>query len=200
MKTFGHINFQENEIQQAGIGVETVFPEFPKVGRLLFKDKVLYICAEIQEGMPVWIPLTNEIGTYIHYQNMENTTWVVTHNLYTTSPVVQVYQPDNRMVLPDSIEVISNRALRITFGRAVTGRAVILTGPDTGLVKENAGYEHTQADLSDVWTINHGLGFYPMVRVFIGNYEVMPASIEHPDMFTTIVRFTEPQAGIARLV
>ena len=61
MKSYGHINFQQNQIQQVALEVETNFPDVPVVGRLVFKDKVLYVCAEIALGTPVWIPLTNEI-------------------------------------------------------------------------------------------------------------------------------------------
>jgi hypothetical protein len=200
MRTFGNIDMQQNELQQAVIGLDTNFPEFPKVGRLCFKDKVLYICADIQDGVPAWIPLTNEIGTYIHYQNFQSSVWNVAHNLGTALPVVQVYEADQRMVIPNDIQIVSNNAVRISFGKAVSGRAVVMTGPDTGLSRESKSFEHFQTELSDTWVINHSLGFYPMVRIFIGSSEVLPAAIDHTDVFTTIVRFSEPQVGVARLV
>jgi len=200
MRTFGNIDLQQNALQQAVIGLENNFPEFPKAGRLCFKDKILYICADIQEGVPAWIPLTNEISTYIHYQNFQSNVWTLNHKLGTGSPVVQVYESDHRMVIPNEIQVVSNSMVKVFFNRPVSGRAVIMTGPDTGVTKESGSFEHFQTELSDEWVVNHALGYYPMVRIFIGSSEVFPAAIEHPDVFTTIVRFTEPQLGVARLV
>lgn len=199
MKTFGHIDFQQNEIQQAVMKVEANFPSYPKVGQLTFKDKVLYICAEVQEGVPVWIPLTNEIGTYIHYQNFQSNTWTINHKLNTGAPMVQIYEADNRMVIPQNITIKSNTQVVVEFGFPVTGRAVILTGPEEGNEREQSAFEHFQTDLGDTWEIAHGLGYAPFTRIFIGDAEVLPASITHPDLFTVVVTFSEPQIGIARL-
>lgn len=199
MRTFGHINFQQNEIQQAVIQLENNFPEFPKAGQLTFKEKILYICAEIQEGVPAWIPLTNELSTYIHYQNFQSDVWTINHSLNVGTPSVQVFENDNRMVIPESIEIKSNQQVEVRFGRPVTGRAVILAGSEVGVVFEQNVFEHFQTDLETTWSISHGLGFAPLTRVFIGNTEVLPQSITHPDLFTTVITFSEPQIGIARL-
>jgi len=199
MKTFGDINFQQNEIQQAVIQLENNFPAIPKAGQLTFKDKILYICAEIQEGVPVWIPLTNELNTYIHYQNFQSDVWTINHSMNVGTPNVQVYEQDNRMVIPESVEIISNQQVVVRFGRPVTGRAVVLSGSEVGQVSEQSVFEHFQTDLATTWTISHGLGFAPIVRVFIGNTEVLPQTITHPDLFTTVITFSEPQIGIARL-
>ena len=122
MRTYGHIDFQQNEIQNAAIQLSTDFPVTPVVGQLVFLNKVLYICAEIASGIPAWIPLTNEINSYIHTQQTANTTWSITHNLGTGSPLVQVYDQDtNTLVIPGNVEPIDANTVNVTFGAAVRG-------------------------------------------------------------------------------
>ena len=202
MKSYGHINLQQNQIQQAAFEVETNFPETPVVGRIVFKDKRLYICAEVVTGVAAWIPLTNEINSYIHTEVSASSTWTVVHGLDTTSPIVQVYDANGQtMVIPDAINIIDNNQVTIDLGAVMAGRAVVMLGvfSGDGLDRPVSSYEHTQTVLSDTWTINHDLGYYPEVRVFTGEVEILPDSITHPDLFTTIITFTEAKTGIARV-
>lgn len=200
MRSFGDINMQQNAIREAAVGLETSFPETPVVGRLCFKDKILYICADIQEGVPAWLPLTREITNYIHYQNSMATDWMINHNLNTGTPVIQVYSADGRMVIPDSIEPLSNNTAIVRMISPITGRAVVLTGSDFGGSRNNRSVEHYQTELSATWTINHALGYYPIVRVFTGNYEITPLSVQHPSPMQTVITFSEPRLGVVRLI
>ena len=68
MRHYGNINLQQNELQNAVLPIDTYFPTNPKVGQLVFKDKVLYICVEIQNQLPIWTPLTNQIDAFIFTQ------------------------------------------------------------------------------------------------------------------------------------
>jgi hypothetical protein len=54
--------------------------------------------------------------------------------------------------------------------------------------------------LSDTWTVIHGLGYYPITRVFIGNQEVQPLSITHDSVNQTTIRFTTSQVGTAKFI
>lgn len=203
MRSFGNLNMQQNKLQQMAIDTESNFPDSPVPGRFVFKDKILYLCADIIDGVPAWIPLTNEISTYVHFQNSSSTTWEIYHKLSTVTPAVQVYDSHNTMVIPDAIDVVDNTRVRVSFGTPVAGRAVVLTGNDDGVDRSTSAgssFTHTQTDLQDTWVISHNLGYYPIVRVFIGDYEVVPDGIQHTSVFETVVTFTSPQTGVARLV
>lgn len=200
MRSFGHINMQQNELQETVIQVETNFPAQPVPGRLVFKNQVLYICISITSGTPVWIPLTNEIESFEFVQSASANVWTITHNLGTTLPSVQVYGADNKVVYPDDIEIISNNVVNVSFNRPQTGRAVVLTGNQSGMPRTQYAAEFTQTTPSDTWVIQHNLGYAPIVRIFIGMEEVQPMSITHNSLFQCTVKFTQAFVGIARLI
>ena len=197
----GHINLNDNELQQAVLKTETNFPANPKAGRIVFKDKRVYMCVELSGGLPVWVPLTNEINTYLHTQSSASTTWTITHNLNTTTPLIQFYDNTNGLFFSDSITIDSNNQVTATFGGAATGRAVVMYGSITGNERATYAYTHYQTNTSTSWVISHNLGYYPIVRVFVGaNQEIQPYSIIHDTIYQTTVTFTQTYTGTARLV
>lgn len=200
MKFHGDINLQDNEMQQMVVQTEVNFPDVPTVGRIVFKDKRVYICVEIVSGIPSWVPLTNELDTYVHVQSTGATTWSVAHNLATTSPIVQIYDFDFKMIIPNEITIIDNNNIEVNLGTSMAGRAVVMYGATEGSPKSEYAYEYTQASPSTTWVIYHGLGYYPITRVFIGNEEVQPLSIVHDSIFQTTITFSTAQSGVARLV
>lgn len=200
MRSFGHINMQQNELQEVVFSVDTNFPSMPVPGRLVFKNSTLYICISITEGTPVWVPLTNEIASYEHIQSSSDLVWTINHNLGTALPSVQVYGPDQKVVYPDDIEIIDRDNVKVYFNRVTTGRAIVLTGGSEGAKRPNYAFEYTQTSPSAVWVIDHNLGYNPIVRVFIGNEEVQPMSIIHNSLFQTTISFTSAKVGQARLV
>jgi hypothetical protein len=199
MKSYGHINLQQNELQQAVLQLEQNFPAEPVPGRLVFKDKKLYVCIEIADNTPVWVPLTNELTSYTHIQSTSSNVWTVVHNLNDSAPVFQVYGADNKLVYLDDFEILSNNSIKVYFGTSITGKAVVVSGSITGSVRLTE-FIHTQTELSSTWNISHGLGYYPLVRVFVGSQEVIPLSITHISNFLTVIEFSSAQVGIARLV
>lgn len=201
MKMYGHMDMNENKLQRAALEVETQFPPNAEVGRIVFTNKRVYICVEITGGQQVWIPLSSKIDTYTWYQQTAASTWTITHNLNTTSPIVQLYGSDNTMMLPDSVEPTDNNTVVVHFGTAAVGRAVIMFGNLVGgSPNEIRMYEHTQTTVSTTWTINHNLGGYPAVRVFVGNQEILPESITHVSNNQTVITFSTAVMGIAKLV
>ena len=199
MKFYGNANLQQNELQNAVLPLTTSWPLTPKVGELVFKDKILYICVTAGE-LPVWVPLTSEISMYVHAQDSGSDSWTVTHNLNTGTPSVQVWASDNTMIIPDVVTVNSNNQVTIDFSVAQVGRAVVLVGPQEGSTKPVYAYTHLQSSPSSTWTVNHALGYQPIVRVFIGQSEVQPASISHTDNFNTVITFSSPQVGYAKFI
>jgi hypothetical protein len=202
MQSFGHINFNNNQAQKMALEMETDFPATPVVGRILFKDKRVYICVDIV-GTPVWVPLTTEIDTYTYRGNVvtASATWTITHNLNTVYPLVQVYDLNHIMIHPNEVTIVDNNTAIITFTVPQAGVAVLMHGSDLyGSPKIHQAFEYYQTSLSTTWTIPHDLGYYPVVRVFIGNTEVLPDTITHTSLFQTVITFTTAQLGIARLL
>lgn len=201
MKFYGNADLQNNFAQQLRFDVEASFPTDTSrmLGRVIFKDKRLYICIDIGNDLPVWVPLTNELNTYVHEQTTPSATWTITHNLDTTAPLVQIYY-NGSLIIPDEVTSISNNACTVTFGAAIAGRAVLMYGDIDGAPKSQYAFTFVQTTLSDTWTINHNLGYNPIVRVFIGQYEVQPATISFPTLNQTVITFNTPQTGTARLI
>lgn len=205
MKFYGHIDLRENELQQTVFQTETQFPEVPKVGRIVFKDAKLYMCVALNGILPIWIPLTNTINTFLHDQTVASTTWTITHNLNTVSPLVQIYDENHLMIIPDSVEPLSNNAIRVTFSNNQKGTAILMFGdliPDVGvgvLEPEAVAFTETFTSVATI-VVNHNLGYNPIVRLFIGGDEVQPQSIIHDSIFQTTVTLSSPQSGVIRLI
>ena len=203
MKSYGNINMLQNQIRNPAVQQVSNFPTTPVLGELVFKDKRFYIAVELITGIATWVPLTNEIDTYVHNQETASSTWTITHNLNTGTPGVQVYDQDtNIQLIADEIEIISNNEVEIRFGSALAGRAVVFWGAlaGNGGDPSQINYTHTQSTLATTWTVNHNLGYHPIVRVFVGNEEIQPASIVHDSVFKTTITFSEAKTGIARFV
>jgi hypothetical protein len=69
--------------------------------------------------------LTNVFG-YVHYQYIEDTTWVIEHNGNTTFVVVQIFDTDERLILPDDIDIIDANTIHVKFTAVLDGRAHVL--------------------------------------------------------------------------
>jgi len=128
MDFHGNINLKQNKMQQLVFQTETGFPASPVVGRVAFKDQRLYMCIALNGAIPVWLPMTNTIDTYIHAQSTAASTWTITHNLNTTAPIVQIYDSNNSMLIPNTVTNIDNNSMSVNLGAAATGNAVVMFG------------------------------------------------------------------------
>ncbi len=200
MKFYGHADMQKNQLQNAALQTLTQFPALPVVGQIAFVNSIVYICVENDPAPAIWVPLTREITSYVHLQDTISDTWSVTHNLGTTSVNVQVFDPDNRIVIPDSVQTTGPNTLTVEFNSQQAGRVVVLTGHIDGSVRPTYAYTYYQSSAATTWTINHSLGYNPIVRVFIGTNEVQPETVSHPDTNTTVITFLTAQAGYAQLI
>lgn len=200
MKHYGNINLNQNELQNAVLPVDSYFPANPKVGQLVFKSKVLYICVEIQNDLPIWTPLTQEINTFIHNQTFAASTWTINHTLNSTIVQVQVFGTDGKMVIPNEVTMVDKDTITVDFGIPFAGRAALMIGAIDGAARPSVGFEYTQTESASTWTVNHNLGYYPLVRVFIGNEEVQPSQIIHDSVNTTRILFSSPFVGIAKFM
>lgn len=199
MRSYGDLNLQKNELQNAVLSTLSTFPSDPKVGQVAFVNSIVYICVNIDND-PVWVPLTREITAYTHTQATALQTWNITHNLNTTSVNVQIYDSNNNVILPDNIQSTGPNTIQVTFSSAAAGRAVCISGHYDGNVKPVYAYTHYQQTASTSWVIPHGLGYNPIVRVFIGSQEVQPSSIVHNSSTQLTITFQTAQAGYARIL
>jgi hypothetical protein len=131
MKSYGHLDLNNNQMQRMALQEEATFPNPPTVGRIAFKDKRVWICVEIVLGVPAWVPLTGINSTHVHDEAFTSSTWTITHNLNTGSPLVQVYDNTGNMLIPEAITPTNNNVLVITFGTAMKGRAIVMFGDTT---------------------------------------------------------------------
>lgn len=206
MNFLGNINLLNNEMQQMVMDIEIDFPITPEVGRVVFKDNNLYICANILNNIPAWIPLGNLPNTYIHDQTTASTTWTINHNLNVVTPLIQLYDTNYTLIVPNSVTPVDNNTTTVTLSFAMKGRAILMSG-DLGdqerltqITPEIYAFTFTQSTANNIWVINHGLGYYPIVRVFDNtNTELQPLKIEHDSIFQTTIFFTNATSGTARL-
>ena len=213
MKIHGDLDFQNvNELQQVKLGVESSLISSPEVGRLAFVDSKVYIC--IEATTPIWVPMTNVISSYVHTQDTSSETWNVAHNLNTGTPIVMVYDEQPDYIIPADIEPVDNNNLTISFstGNGTAGKAIVATGGESNffgitsadsslLAGPQQAFTHTQTGGSTSWVVQHGLGYYPIVRVFTAaNIEILPAEVIHNSKFTTTINFSSSQSGRARFV
>lgn len=200
MRFYGNIALNQNEIQNAVIQSETSWPTNPKVGQLLFMNKIVYICVALDNTLPVWVPLTQELTMHVHTQTNASSTWTITHPLNTVFAQVQVFDGNNEVVIPDFIEIINSSTISVRFSGYQDGRAVVLTGTTEGNQKPTYAYEFNQTSPSTTWVIPHNLGYHPIIRIFAGQYEIQPLSIAHDSNNQVTITFSSPQTGVAKLV
>ena len=200
MKFYGSAELQQNYLVDAVIPLDTNFPVAPVVGQVVFKDRILYICVEINSGLPIWVPLTNQITAYTYIQSAASSSWIIDHPLNTANVSVTVYDTSNRVVVPGEITINSNTQVQIDFGNAAQGTAVVLTGNFDGNQMPLYAFEYFQTTPSTSWVIGHGLGRYPIVRIFVGNQEVQPETITFDTLNQVTVTFSTAQVGQAKLL
>lgn len=202
MRFIGNVDVGESIVSNVVIGLEDVFPASPKAGRFHFGDKRLYFCVEIASGLPVWIPLTNELNTASQTFQTPSNTWTFVHGLLTTVPVIQVYDDNHVMFIPDSITVIDNTTVEIGLSSLTTGTAVAMHGSPDGSAPRTYAFKQTIAADAPVMdlTVQHNLGYNPAVSVVMDGVVVLPASITHPNLFSTFITFTSPTSGEIRLL
>lgn len=99
---------------------------------------------------------------------------------------------------PIAVSVAIQGGTQITVAGGPPGPAGA-TGPAGPPGASGAGYTHTQLSPALTWTINHNLGYRPSVDVFNAGGLSVIAEIAHLSTSSCEVRFSNSQAGFARL-
>lgn len=198
MKSLGNLDLRDNYLLNPALKPVENFPQVPKVGSLIFKGQRVMICIEIEEGLPIWAPLTAPLNTHVHDNPVAQLTWTIEHNLNSSHVIAQVIGADGKHVIPDEVVCNFNETI-ITFHGDQAGRAVLMVGNEDGTPRDNYSFEQDFTE-SNTWVVNHMLGYNPIVRVFIGNQEVQPLAITHDSSNQATVTFSTTQTGHVRCV
>ena len=200
MRVVGDLDLGGNTLYGVTIENTENYPVSPKPGRFIFKDKRAMMCVELSGGIPVWVPLTQELTMMVHNQSTPASTWVIEHQFNTTNVIVQALDVNNLSIIPASIDTSVINQVTIDFGgSSIPGKAILISGVLDGLPKPNYAYSQEFTNTSTV-VVTHGLGYNPIIRVFIGNYEVQPASIAHDSTTQATITFSSPQTGVVRCI
>lgn len=199
MNINGHLDLQGNLLKNVTLEPVETWPSEPKMGSLIFKDKRIYICLGLEDGTPVWLPMSNELNTFKYDQIVASDTWVINHKLETSSCIVQLLNTDNRAIESDEI-VFGFNQVTVRFAEPQAGRAVLVIGSTEGLQRPLVAYEQAFTN-SQQWVVNHLLGYDPIIRCFVGSAEVQPQAIYHAeDHSKSTVVFNSPVTGKARCI
>lgn len=200
MKFNGNIDLQGNMLRNVTLEPLTSWPEKPKPGSFIFKDKRIFVCLSIDEAIPVWLPMSNELQTHVHDQFQASAVWVVDHHLQVSGCILQVLNSDNHAIEYDEAEFILNQAT-IRFAEPQSGRAILVHGATEGIPRLPVAYNQLYEVESTIWVVNHNLGYEPIIRAFSGQLEVQPFSIAHAeDNLSAVLTFRSPIAGRVRCV
>jgi hypothetical protein len=199
MQVHGNLDFKGiGKLLRPGL-VATDFPNSPTLGELVLKDKKLYICVDIVDGLPFWANLVNELSMYRHDQQIPAMEWTIVHGLNTNIALVQVYDAAGNQVIPDNINCSMENQTTITFNTPTAGIAAITAGDTVGLPRANSSYSENFAAAS-TWVVIHNLGYNPSVTTIVGGYVVQPVSVVHDSILQCTVTFSSAQAGSVRCV
>lgn len=199
MDVNGDLDLQGNMLKNFAFEEIHAWPEQPRVGTFIFKDKRLYVCVNLATAVPVWLPISSELYTHIHNQNFTADEWEIEHELSTTTCIVQVSDANGFAIEPDSIEFLYNKCI-IRFYEPQVGRAILVHGSTEGIPRAPIAWQQT-FDNSELWVVTHNLGYIPVVRAFSGQMEVQPLVVLHSDdMKTTTLTFSSPITGRVRCV
>lgn len=148
-------------------------------------------------------PSVNFAG-FTFVQRVPKMKWVLTHNLNTENVLVQIFDNNNCIIIPNSISILDANQIKLTFMEPIAGTAQVVLMLDAAYVSipdlDVPTFEHVQTIASNEWVIDHDSGYYPIVRVYIDGQMVIPLSINHPSLSQTVITFTNPEVGVVRFV
>ncbi len=198
MKVNGHLDLNGNTIKQMRLSMESSFPASPQPGRFLFRedDRTLYVCAEVNGSLPLWVPCAQVKDMFRHTQSSAALEWVVPHGLNINPVLVQVYDSTGKWVVPNEIICTDANSTTIRFNSPTAGFAVIIRGELFGTRGNNVVYSQDFTN-STTWVVTHGLGRIPNIKVYVGGFMVQPASIVHDSNMQATITFTTAQTGSA---
>jgi hypothetical protein len=87
----------------------------------------------------------------------------------------------------------------VPSGGTASQSLVKKTSSDYDTEWKSLSFNFTQSSPSSTWTINHNLGYKPNVDVYDSGSQQVQAEVSHSSVNQTVILFTVPTAGFARL-
>lgn len=194
MRHLGHFDLA-GLLLNLKLDAKDTFPLTPQVGSIEMIQKRVMLCVSTDDGLPLWIPLTNEMNMYVHAQDTPSITWIIKHNMNFSTPMIQFFDTTGAPMSVESVTPVDTNTIQVTMLHAMAGRAVCITGTMGGLPKEPVAFTTKVAGQS-TWTINHGLGYKPRVEIYIGGYEVQASVVHASDNMSLTITFDgSPMTG-----
>lgn len=134
--------------------------------------------------------------SFTHTQTTPASVWMITHNLNTMKPTVNVWfviDGETTAVLPAEMKVINANTIKITFSSKQVGTAKINSS-------HQHVYTHVQTEPASVWHVVHNLNdSYPNFDTIIdfGNnkHVVLPQNVVADDTHTLTITFSSSRTG-----
>lgn len=202
MRVLGHLDFGGlgGKLKRAVFAEElNGLPLDGKPGEFCFFEKKIFVCVSLEDDLPFWVQLTQEINTYRHDQTVAALEWTVQHNFNENAPTVMVYDSTGKAVMPDEIDGSDPDRVIVKFNTPTAGIAKVMDGSSVGLPKSNVAFTDDFTNVA-VWVVNHNLGFNPSITCIIDGYVVQPNSIVHNSTMQATVTFSSSRTGSVRCV
>jgi hypothetical protein len=121
---------------------------------------------------------------------------LITHNLNTTSPLVQVYDENDEQIIPTKIKIENNQQVLVEFPSEVSGKVVIAKGGHLFLENPTGQYSQDFTNETSI-TVSHLLDtISPFVQIYDAeNEQVIPQKIKAIDSSSILVEFPTPTSG-----
>ena len=105
----------------------------------------------------------------------------------------------NVSTVTNTVTVTENSSTTVVTVPQTSVVRAITVGPQGPQGPVGAGYDFNQTTPSSTWTINHNLGYKPSVDVYDSGSQEVDADVSHPTANQTVIVFSVPLSGFARL-
>jgi hypothetical protein len=151
-----------------------------------FDSRILEISGSIGGGSGA----VNDGAFVSLIQSTPSATWTFNHALGQKYPIFQVFDVNDRVIIPSQITAVNSSTATITFPSAQAGRVIASLGTGPGGMTQ---YFNSAA----TWSLQHNMGTeYPIVTVYDTNKSiVIPNQIKSINENRIDVYFSTPIAG-----
>ena len=142
---------------------------------------------------------------YLHTQSNVSSSWVITHSLDFKYVNIDVYDSNDRILLPQTITAQDANTTVVTFATPTSGNAIISKGGATVNLEniniDSSRYLHIQPTAATMWSVTHSLEYdYPSVTVYDGSDNIIiPDEITRVSNNTLTISFASAESGNAHI-
>lgn len=115
---------QETVVIRRGAGPRQLAAVTFAEGQVLVMIGGVLVAKTIQEILGS--PSGSLLRSYVLNVTVAAGTWTITHNLNSENVIVQIFDENKFVMIPNSIQIIDANVVRVTFGTAATGIARVV--------------------------------------------------------------------------